>query len=347
MRALVWYWGRRGGGAQYTASVLEALSDRRDLSVTASLSTVLETRDRITHLTTPSMFARLHPPIDVAQLVPGPFSIGGRAKRNGVDVILHTMVNPLTPLGLRTIQRSIRVVTVVHDALPHPGDEKVTMTRALSHALNRSSRLITPSEQGREQIRSLGVQTPVDVIPLPLLKRLPDCFDPQGKVLFFGRLLPYKGLNLLADAWDTLPSNRPALVLAGEPPNSYDLAILRRPGIEIRSGWIAEHDIAELFAGTRLVVLPYIEASQSGIIPLAEAAGIPILVTNVGGLPEQVDSNALVVEATTEAIAEGLQALLFGDGLRNLRAGALAKRTSAPNSSFGDSLFRTLSAALQ
>lgn len=346
MNPLIWYWGRRGGGAQYTAAVLEILAKQAMTSVTASLSTSIETRERIEKVATSAMFAKLHPPLDIRWLVPGPTSLGAYARRHHVDVVFHTMVNPLTPLGIRTLSRSMPLVTMVHDAIPHPGDEKQSMSRALDHALARSNRLIAASEHVKDQIRSLGIQTPIDVIGLPTLVRMPDCFDPAGKVLFFGRLLPYKGLRLLVDAWrSTMQENEATLMLAGEAPRQVDVACLRRPGIEIRNEWIPEDAIASLFAGTRLIVLPYLEASQSGIVPLAEAAGIPMLVTDVGGLRSQVGANALIVEPNEESLSRGLRAVLKEGRLQGLRVEAVQRRSSSSEELLADKLMTSLSIA--
>ncbi len=86
-------------------------------------------------------------------------------------------------------------------------------------------------------------------------------------------------------------------------------------GVRVDNRWIAEEQVGGFFATADLVVLPYTEASQSGVIPSAYPSGLPVVATPVGGLPEQVkpgETGLLATETTAEAVAAAV-AKLVGD----------------------------------
>ena len=110
------------------------------------------------------------------------------------------------------------------------------------------------------------------------------------RLLCFGRLLPYKGLDLLASAMPQIKTDREWLLrVVGSGPESPELAALRMiPGVTVENRWVPEDEIGELIAWADVIVLPYREASQSGIAPSVIAAGRTVVATRVGGLSQQL-----------------------------------------------------------
>ena len=72
----------------------------------------------------------------------------------------------------------------------------------------------------------------------------------------------------------------------------------KHPDIEYKNWWMTREEMLEEISTSDLVVFPYIEASQSGTIPICKALGIPVLVSNLGGLTEQivVGQDGVVIE---------------------------------------------------
>jgi glycosyltransferase involved in cell wall biosynthesis len=285
VRVLVWYWGRRGGGAQFTASVIEALARRGDVELVASVSASLECLNRVTTALPTTRSFRLHPPFGL---------FGALNSLQGADVVLHTMVNPLSPIGRRVLGHT-PVATVVHDATAHPGDEHWMMDQAVRRLVKSSAALIAPSQFVADQL-SKRATARVTVIPLGPHLNLPDLWDPSGAVLFLGRFARYKGLDWLAEMWGRHPQRgKIALRIVGSGPED-EVDALRAVGADVTNRWIADNDLAAEIRGARLIVLPYLEASQSGVITLARSAKVPVLATNVGGLREQITDGGLCVE---------------------------------------------------
>ena len=95
--------------------------------------------------------------------------------------------------------------------------------------------------------------------------------------------------------------------------------ITDRESFEIINEFIPDEEIAQLFQRAKLVVLPYIEASQSGIIAIAYAFKKPVIVSSVGSIPEVVDhgkTGLLVPPGDAKALAEAIIELLKDDRLR-------------------------------
>ena len=132
------------------------------------------------------------------------------------------------------------------------------------------------------------------------------------RLLFFGRLLPYKGLDLLAGALAALPPDvEIAVRVVGDGPESPALDALRAcRGVTVEKRWVPEVEVGSLIAWSDALILPYREASQSGVAAAALAAGRPVIATRVGGLREQLAGAPQVVlcepDATSLARAIGL-----------------------------------------
>jgi glycosyltransferase involved in cell wall biosynthesis len=117
----------------------------------------------------------------------------------------------------------------------------------------------------------------------------------RAVVLFFGLIRPYKGLVYLIEAMpQVLRRIDCSLLVAGEfyDDKSKYTNLIERHGLQARvrieDKYINNEDVGLYFGAADVVVLPYIEASQSGIVPIAYGFNTPVISTRVGGLPEAV-----------------------------------------------------------
>ena len=134
--------------------------------------------------------------------------------------------------------------------------------------------------------------------------------------LFFGFIRAYKGLDLLFEAFadPRLKTLGVKLLVAGEfygDPAPY-LNQIKELGIEDRvvlcTGFIPDSEVNRYFSAADIVAQPYKTATQSGVTQIAFHFGKPMLVTNVGGLPEIVPDGKIgyVVEPDSKQIADAL-----------------------------------------
>ncbi|MDP3418703.1 glycosyltransferase family 4 protein [Falsiroseomonas sp.] len=363
MRILLWYWGRRGGGAQYTLGLAQALAGRPGVELSLSVSAQGEFRDRFRNLSVPtdivdtyrdlSGFATglLRLPALTRQLI-------GRARQ--ADVVVSGMTHVWAPLVAPALARSgAAFVQVVHDATPHPGDFGLAWNWRLGRELGAARAAVALSDQVAVALAARAPALPLIRMPLPALLPAAPAAPPAAagpgalRLLFFGRLRAYKGLDLLRDAFRLLHQSHPgaSLRVVGEgDPEACAPGLAGLPGVRLERRWVAEAEIPTLLAEADAVVLPYREASQSGVAPQALAMGVPVVATPVGGLTEQVRPGAggvLAAAVTAPALAEALAGLMDPARLAALRqeaarAGAAASDWDAAATALLAGLARVL-----
>jgi D-inositol-3-phosphate glycosyltransferase len=145
-------------------------------------------------------------------------------------------------------------------------------------------------------------------------------------ILFFGFIRRYKGLDLLLSAMPLFKNTEGVkLIVAGEfyDDEAYYKNLIASLGIEnqviIQSNFISSDDVRYYFGVADLVVQPYRSATQSGISQIAYHFEKPMIVTNVGGLPEIVPHGeaGYVVEPTPQYIAEAISDFYKNNRLEN------------------------------
>lgn len=203
-------------------------------------------------------------------------------------------------------KRGIRVLVVVHNALPHerrPGD------KALSRYFFKAcDGFIALSKAVEQELRDLGVQRPIQQEEHPIYDLFGEApekadarkqlgLDPEAPVmLFFGFIRRYKGLHILLDALPHVVSSlsKVKLVVAGE---FYDEESSYREQIQqhglndhviIQSAYIPKEHVGLYFSAADVVVQPYVSATQSGVAQIAFHFDRPVIVTDIGGLAEVV-----------------------------------------------------------
>lgn len=338
MRLLLWYWGRRGGGAQQTLSLARALARQGGVATALSLSAQCEllAEIRATGLPVDAVPTYRSAAGFAAGFLRVP-SLARRLRRQAeafrADAVISVMTHLWTPLVAPGLKRAgLRFVPMVHDAEPHPGDPGLLWEWRLTRELDAAESAIAFSDSVAAGIHRRRPQLPVHRLPLGAI--VPGgAAAPRvagGGVLFVnaGRLRAYKGLDLLRDAWRLFHPRFPSarLVVAGEgDAEALAPGLAALPGVALRAGWLPEAELARLVASADAVVLPYREASQSGVAPLAHAAGVPVVATPVGGLAEQVRDGVdgvLARAVSAEALADAMAAMADEGQRAVLAAGA-------------------------
>jgi glycosyltransferase involved in cell wall biosynthesis len=225
---------------------------------------------------------------------------------------------------------NVSYLFVLHDALPHAGDDLPIRKRMLDSEIASSDGIIALTEHTRRIVTEIN-GFPADrvwVMPLGVFpyaeSDLPVRVQSSRplQLLFFGRLLPYKGLDLLLEAYRIMKRQGKNVALRIAGPGDIEqyrsqLADLRDVSIDNR--WIPEEEVGSIFQNIDIVVAPYRGASQSGVLATSGAAGIPAVVTPVGGLTEQVlheETGIVAADTTPAAIAQALNRLVDDEALR-------------------------------
>lgn len=326
MNVLVWQWGRFGGPPLVAVALARGFATLPDVHVSLSLAQAAEL------LQAPAP-PHCDLPVDTYRgyfgfawrLFAAPFAARRLARRIAPlrpDIAVCAQPGPLDLLMAMALRRlDIPFVVLVHDADHHPGDGQ-PLQMQLQRALCRRAAAVGAlsshvgkrlAEQGligeaRPLIQLRFPPLPV-VVPAPVTRN-----DDTVRLLCFGRLLPYKGLDLLADALTRLgPRPNMTIRIVGSGPDSAELRRLQTmPQVILENRWVPEAEIGELLAWADALVLPYREASQSAVAALALSAGRRVLATRVGGLTEQLGREPLATlcDPDPQSLTDGLSELL-------------------------------------
>jgi glycosyltransferase involved in cell wall biosynthesis len=246
------------------------------------------------------------------------------------------------------------VVLTSHDVLPR---EPRTGQRAAQRRLyDRVDAIVVHSEHGRRRlVEELGLDSArVRVIPHGAFEHLAHQADERPLpaelaavegpvVLFFGLLRPYKGVDVLLEAWRGVEGAE--LWIVGNPRMALEpLRAAAPPGVRWVPRFVSDAEVPAYMRRADLVVLPYREAEQSGVLATALAFARPLLLSDVGGFGDVAAAGAaeLVPPSDPEALRAALLRLLadagrraeLAEGARRLAEGpwswdAIAARTLA------------------
>jgi len=231
---------------------------------------------------------------------------------------------------LPRLSRRYPIVSTLHDVEPHPGiDDSWRKQKEIDTSVRFSDQIFIHGEVLKHKLHAkypFLSQDQTTVIPLgefSFFTRYPsDVMEEQNVVLFFGRIRAYKGLEYLIEAAALVSQKIPDVkfLIAGNGDlRPYQKLLRNRSNFEIYNRYIPDHQIPSLFKRASIVVLPYTQASQSAVVPVAYAFEKPVVTTNVGCLPDVVEdgrTGLIVPPRDSSALAEALLRLLHDDDLR-------------------------------
>ena len=237
---------------------------------------------------------------------------------------------------------SMPLIVTVHDPVLHSGNDRGLGERSAPYRGRlraRADRLIVHGESVREEWRGREPKLSLRLASVPhgVLG------DDQGRVetlpekppvfLFFGRIEAYKGLGFLLEAGESLALRgftfRLVIAGTGSALDLYRPQIREMPWVELMDRRIHADEIPQIFGRACAVVLPYTDATQSGVAAMAFGFGRPVIATYVGGLPEVVanERNGLLVPPKdVGALAEAMARFIVSEKLcEQLRSGAMER----------------------
>ncbi|MDX1942365.1 MAG: glycosyltransferase family 4 protein [Saprospiraceae bacterium] len=244
----------------------------------------------------------------------------GKDIRNGYQFIYLPVFHHWNP-AIILIAKLLKAKTIltIHDAKPHPGEHALGQSWFQTLAIYWCDKIIILSEFVKNQLPHY-TQNKAAVIPhpilLPIQNNIVRQFPPQPSLLFLGRIAHYKGIDLLLEAVKDFPKEKISkLTIAGLPMMDLGLPITSFP-IDLHQKWISDEEMRALLYKHDILILPYREASQSGVITLGIAVSIPMIVTKVGGMMEQLtEEEAIWVEPEVESIRNGILKLIENSDL--------------------------------
>jgi len=275
-----------------------------------------------------------------------------RAMRRLIDAlaksrpdIIHFQWLPLPIIDRRCLpdlRRLAPVVLTVHDSRPFNGAASRLQKVGATGIMRETDGVIVHTEEARDRLVSYGVPAGrqariphgllYDVAPLAV--RAPQAAD-RVRFLLFGKLKPYKGADLLIEAFRLLPPeirDRAEVQIVGKP--FMDVAPLVKaaqglgPGIQFDFRFVPDAEMNDMLGLADVIVFPYREIDISGVLMAALRYGRPIIASKIGGFAELLADGRhgiLVPPDDAPAIAAAMQRLIAAPAKRAAMGAAVAE----------------------
>ena len=223
--------------------------------------------------------------------------------RANAECVYIPMIQTFSML-INSCVKSKKCIVTIHDPRPHKGTSKLYAYINKQTAMRADDIVILTEQFKQYTAECYSKETSrVHVIPHGIFDRYRDVYVPEYKheyeqdrinFLFFGRITEYKGLDVLAQAYSRLSDDYPnvALTIVGNGDFSpYKAQFDTLNNVTVVNRWIKDEEVYGYFNTPGVVtVLPYIEATQSGVIPVAMACESFVITSDCGGLSEQVEN---------------------------------------------------------
>lgn len=302
LKVLLIYLGRRGGGPLYAYEM--ACATAKKIDIVCLLSNQIDNKQAWLNSRLKCYFI----PTFSSILTAGLSLIDSRNRKaikkiianESPDLVYYPMGHLWNPLINMDLASALPKVFTVHDPHPHLGEYNKIIQFVADWEKKQADRIVVLHNEAVSELEEQGFsKTIIDVIPHGLssyykdhsLNRHNRSGGEWVNILFFGRIFAYKGLDILLSAFPLIKARIPnaRLIIAGEGDlKPYNRLISKLSDIEVHNRWIEDNEVADFFIQADLLVVPYVDASQSGVIPIAYSMGTPVVATKIGGLVEQV-----------------------------------------------------------
>lgn len=258
--------------------------------------------------------------------------IGNEIRKLKPDLLIFKYWLPFMGPCFGTIARRVkknkhtRIITILDNVIPHEhraGDKAFT-----NFFLKPIDAFISMSQSVADDLKKFDTTKPRNFNPHPLFDNFGEIIPKEkakellgldattNYVLFFGIIRDYKGLDLLLEAFSKMAyrEKKIKLLVAGEYYSNEEKyqTIIKQLNLQddviVVNKFIKDSEVGRYFCASDIVAQPYKNATQSGVTQIAYHFEIPILVTNVGGLPEMVPHQKVgyVVQKDASEIAQAL-----------------------------------------
>lgn len=266
-------------------------------------------------------------------------------KKNKFDVFhMHESRSILPLWAIKLFFPSLPIIWTLHDVRPHLGEEKYYKNE-LVLKINRRivNKIIVHGEYIRNQLHSECAyikQRKIHVLHHGTLnsykEKTKKCSLNINKdyILFFGRMYRYKGLNVVIEAQSIVNNSFPDLkfVIAGRGDDleEHKHKIKDNESFIIFDYYLSDAEVHYLFDHSQFLIVPYLEASQSGVIALAFSYGKTVVASNVGSIPEVVinNQNGLIISKNNHIELANAIIKLYSDKALLKRLSTEASNTS-------------------
>ena len=327
-KVLIVYLGRRGGGHAVLEELMLVFGELREkvqCVVWKSRNNRANSNSRLLNTCEINDFSIIHNglslfnPLRLLGSLVAIIQFRRQLRRIRYEFLVQVMPSPFDYfVDYFAAKMGIPIVRLIHDFQVHPGENWPT-EKAIRSRVSRAqiivvfSRYVLSNLEKHFQSEISSKKFKLAQLPRTLrsdevstVNFFNNRLDNRDiRIAFIGRALRYKGLEFLASALNETEFKFE--FIAG---GTGEFPKILMSDYKVINRWLSDSEFTTIIEQSDLIVLPYIEASQSGIIPLARRAGKWILATDVGGLKEQLDGynrSVVVAAGSRDELVEGLE----------------------------------------
>ena len=237
-----------------------------------------------------------------------------RIKKEKFDAIYFESLHVWNLPIMIAVKKITHIYHVIHEVIPHEGDRQVTMVHWMNKTLVKFADIIVLRNKTYTKQMTERYKIPPERIQfLELWRRYPDFTEPtySGRVLFFGRINPYKGIDNLLEIARMCPQVQFDVIGRVDPQMEDIIQTLQQEkNVTLNAEYVSDTQMREAFINADWVIAPYNSASQSGVIIDAYKYARPVIAYRVGAIPEQLadgESGYLIPAGDNKTFAQVLQ----------------------------------------
>ena len=261
------------------------------------------------------------------------------------DLVLFRFWLPFFAPAFSGVAKKIRkysdatIMVICDNIIPH--EERLLDTRLTKRFFGFIDSFFVLSKKVKNELLSFVPEAKYKYSPHPIYNIFNNTLSKeQAKaelniatkkvLLFFGLIRKYKGLDILINAMEKINTELEdyTLLIVGECYENKDkyTDLIKKAGItdnvQCHYFFVPDNEVGKYFSAADVVVLPYKTASQSGIVQIAYHFDTPVIVSNVGGLPEIVDEGktGYCVEPSPNAFAKAIKAFYEKDNINEMNS---------------------------
>ena len=191
-------------------------------------------------------------------------------------------------------RRKTKVLQMIHDVIPHGGDRTAKQVEIMNKTVCKlANKIIICNKKYKKELYDRYKIHSDKVECVELWERYPGFIQSKknGRMLFFGRLNPYKGADNLLKIVRQCPGIHFDIVGKADPQVADIIEELDKfSNVTVDERYIADNEIDQVFERCEWVILPYNSATQSGVVVEAYKHSKPIVSFDVGAISEQVEN---------------------------------------------------------
>lgn len=234
--------------------------------------------------------------------------------RKHFDAIFFETLHVWNLAIMMCCHKKTKIFQMIHDLIPHEGDKQVKSVDLMNKAVCKMADYIVLANQKYvPKVTEIYGVVPERVCYVDMWRRFPEYTAPRftKRVLFFGRMNPYKGVDNLLEIAKLCPDVQFDVVGRVDPLVQEQVEQLKMfPNVMMNNSYVTDDEMSQAFINADWVILPYNSATQSGVVIDGYRYGRPCIAFDVGAITEQVSegiSGYLIEPGNNEAFAEKLR----------------------------------------